>query len=68
MQVTATKYTSDCVHLKNSLQKDGMAVNSTLQLTKAMKATLDWSDGIYGTIVLTEGKNIFCWYNCVDRG
>lgn len=38
-----------------SLQKDGMAVNSTLQLTKAMKATLDWSDGIFGTIVLTEG-------------
>jgi len=39
-----------------SLIKDGVSVNSTVQITKAMQATLDWGDGIFGTVVLTEGQ------------
>eukprot|EP00092_Neocalanus_flemingeri_P041926 GFUD01045661.1.p1 GENE.GFUD01045661.1~~GFUD01045661.1.p1 ORF type:complete len:430 (-),score=121.11 GFUD01045661.1:52-1341(-) len=39
-----------------SLNKDGVTVNSTVQLTGAMQATLDWGEGIFGTITLTAGN------------
>merc|ERR1719347_272927 len=39
-----------------SLHKDGTAANSTMHLTKAMQAQLDWEGGIFGTVTLTEGN------------
>merc|ERR1712215_159126 len=39
-----------------SISKEGGEVNTTVELTEAMAATVDWSGGIFGTITLTQGN------------
>jgi len=38
-----------------SLEKAGVAVNSSVLVTKAIKGSMHWGNDIYGTIILTEG-------------